>query len=132
MKVLLTTLCVATLVCLAPSESKAQELGEKVYWMATAEVPIANLAAFHEYAGNTLLPLQERHGYNFIVVWQTIVGDIEEVVMVAEFEKLAAYHEARVSLLGSEAYAASIPRFNELARSLRLRFLGAAPYSALQ
>ncbi len=74
----------------------------------------------------------EKHGYKQVVTWQTIVGDIEEVIFVAEFENMAAYHKARLSLLGSEEWKTVSKTFNELGRKIRTRFLSATPYSKLK
>lgn len=112
--------------------ASAQGLGSKVYWMATIGVPIGKLAEYHAFAEKELEPLQAKHGYKFVATWQTIVGDIEEVIVVAEFDSMSAYHKARRSLLGSEEWRARSPKFNALVRSVKSRFLSATPYSKMQ
>ena len=110
----------------------AQELGTKVYWMVTVEVPIGKLAEYHAFNAKEMAPLMEQHGYNFVATWQTIVGDIEEVISVSEFESMAAYHKARVSLLGSEEWKTAGKKFDGMVRSTTTRFLSPAPYSKLK
>ncbi len=110
----------------------AQQLGQKVYWMATIEVPIGQLSAYHAFAEKELIPLQEKHGYRFIATWQTIVGDIEEVLVICEFESMAAYHDARMSLLNSEGWTSVGPKFSAMTKSIKSRFLSAAPYSKIK
>ncbi|NIR48705.1 hypothetical protein GWO43_09730 [candidate division KSB1 bacterium] len=110
----------------------AQQVGDKVYWMATVEVPIGKLSEYHAMTEKEQVPLMEKHGYKFVAVWQTIVGDIEEVILVAEFENMAAYHKARRSLLGSEEWKTLSKKFDALSRSVRSRFLSATPYSKMK
>ena len=110
----------------------AQTLGEKVYWMSTIEVPLGKLGEYHKFNGEELAPLMQKHGYKQVATWQTIVGDIEEVITVSEFANMAAYHEARRSLLGSDEWKSASKKFGELSRSIKSRFLSAAPYSTLK
>ena len=79
-----------------------------------------------------LAPLTEKHGYKPVATWQTIVGDIEQVISVAEFENMAAYHKARRSLLGSEEWKNLSKKFGELTKNIKTRFLSATPYSKLK
>ena len=115
-----------------PQTIDAQQLGQKVYWMATIEVPIGQLSAYHAFTEKELIPLQEKHGYHFIATWQTIVGEIEEVLVIAEFESMAAYHKARVSLLTSEEWKVAGPKFSAMTKGIKTRFLSAAPYSKIK
>ena len=100
--------------------------------MATIEVPLGKLSMYHAFAANELIPLQEKHGYKFIASWQTIVGAIEEVVVICEFENMAAYNKARVSLVNSEEWKQIGPRLTDLSRAFNTRFLRATPYSAIK
>ncbi len=122
----------AILLLLNCNDSVAQQLGDKVYWMITVEVPVGKLAEYHAFNGNELAPLMEKHGYKRVVTWQTIVGEIEEVIFVAEFENMAAYHKARRSLLGSEEWKTVSKKFDALMKSTRSRFLSATPYSKMK
>jgi len=110
----------------------AQQASEKVYWMVTTEVALNNLPEFHAFMGKELAPLMEKHGYKPVVAWQTIVGDIEEVVSVSEFENMTAYNKARVSLLTSEEWKAASKKFGAMVKSTKTRFLRATPYSKLK
>jgi hypothetical protein len=74
----------------------------------------------------------EEHGYHFVAGWQTIVGNFEEVIAVSEFESMAAYHQARRSLLGSEEWKTASKKFNTLTRSLRSSLLSALPYARIK
>lgn len=133
MKKLALVVSLFTLLLLPVSQDiGAQQLGQKVYWMAIVEVPIGQLSAYHAFAEKELIPLQEKHGYHFIATWQTIVGEIEEVLMIAEFESMAAYHEARVSLLTSEEWKVTGPKFSAMTKGIKTRFLSAAPYSKIK
>ncbi len=120
------------LLVLMPRDGFAQQLGQKVYWMATVEVPIDKLADYHVFVEQELMPLQEKHGYHFVAAWQTIVGDIEEAIIVAEFESMEAYHKARVSLLSSEEWKAVGKKFSTFSRNIKSRFLSATPYSRMK
>ena len=122
----------AIVLVLSQAGFATQQSGQKVFWMVTAQVPIADLPAYHALAAEELVPLQARHGYNWVASWQTIVGDIEETISVAEFESMDAYLEARQSLLGSAEWAELSPEFGALIRSIRTRLLTATPYSPLQ
>ena len=114
------------------SASYAQQGDGKVYWMVTTEVHMSNLAEFHKFMANELSPLMEKHGYKPVATFQTIVGDIEEVIKIAEFENMGAYHKARVSLLTSDAWEEANKKFGDLVKSTITRFLSAAPYSKLK
>ena len=130
-----TTVAAALLVgagtLLATSGFMPQQTSTKVYWMATIEVAVADLPAYHELTEREVFPLQERHGYHWVAAWQTIVGDIEEVIAVAEFESMDAYLRARQSLLASPEWAEASAKFGEMTRSVRTRLLTATPYSPL-
>jgi hypothetical protein len=122
----------AILLVLNYNDGFAQQLGDKVYWMATTEVSLGKLTEYHAFSEKELMPLMEKHGYKPVVTWQTIVGDIEEVISVAEFESMAAYHNARRSLLGSEEWKTASKKQDALIKSVKSRFLSAAPYSKLK
>jgi len=126
----LTTILLS--VVLLNQNTFAQENGSKIFWMSTIEIPLANLAEYHSFNSGKLAPLMEEHGYNEIATWQTIVGDIEEVIFVAEFENMSAYHKARKSLLGSDEWKTVGKKFGEITKSIKTRFLSAAPYSNLK
>ena len=110
----------------------AQDDSEKIYWMSTIEVAIGDLSDFHSFNMKQLKPLTEKYGYKPVATWQTIVGDIEQVITVSEFENMTAYHKARKSLLGSEGWREIKSKFNKLTKSIRTRFLSAAPYSSIR
>ncbi len=74
----------------------------------------------------------EKYGYNFIVTWQTIVGSIEEVISVAEFENMTAYHKARRSLVTSEDWEKVGKKNTQFVKSTKTRFLSATPYSKMK
>ena len=122
----------AVMLLLNYNDGLAQQLGDKVYWMSTTEIPVGKLTEYHALNEKELRPLMEKHGYKPVATWQTIVGDIEEVIFIAEFENMAAYHKARLSLLGSEEWKTISKKFNELGRKIRTRFLSATPYSKLK
>ena len=122
----------AIVLVLSQAGFATPQSSQKVFWMVTLQVPIADLTAFHALNEEELFPLQASHGYNWVAGWQTIVGDIEEVIAVAEFESMDAYLEARQSLLGSAEYAEVSQRFGAMTRSVRTKLLTATPYSPLQ
>ncbi len=122
----------AVMLLLNYNDGLAQQLGDKVYWMSTTEIPVGKLAEYHAFNEKELAPLTEKHGYKPVATWQTIVGDIEEVISVAEFENMAAYHKARRSLLGSEEWKTLSKKFDALTKSIKSRFLRGAPYSKLK
>ncbi len=133
MKTITTIIAIlAVMLLLNYNDGLAQQLGDKVYWMSTTEIPIGKLAEYHALNEKELAPLTKKHGYKPVATWQTIVGDIEEVISVSEFENMAAYHKARRSLLGSEEWKTVSKKFNELDRNIRTRFLSATPYSKLK
>lgn len=112
--------------------SHAQQLEPKVYWMMVVEVPLGHLSEYHAFAKEEQNPLMEKHGYKIIATWQTIVGPVEEVIVVAEFASMADYHKARVSLVTSEAWKTAGAKTSELTRSIQTRFLSALPYSSIK
>ncbi len=109
-----------------------QQPSEKVFWMLITEVPIDKLPQYHAISAQESMPLFEEHGYTWVATWQTIIGDIEEVVSVAEFENIGAYHRARVSLLRSPGWEQLSTKIGPLLRSTKSRLLSATPYSPLQ
>jgi hypothetical protein len=111
----------------------AQETSSKVYWMITAEVPLGKLASYHAFNQKELRPVQEKYGYNFIGSWQTIVGDIEQVISIAEFDNMEAYNKARVAFLGSEEWKTSLgSKVDSFLKSIETRFLRALSYSSIK
>ena len=117
---------------LLSSNAESQQLGQRVYWMAVTEVSIGQLSEYHAFAEKEMNPLMENHGYRIIATWQTIAGEIEELVMVAAFESMTAYHEARVSLLTSEEWKKVSIKFSEMTKSIKSRFLSGTPYSKIK
>ena len=117
---------------LLSSNAESQQLGQRVYWMAVTEVSIGQLSEYHAFAEKEMNPLMENHGYRIIATWHTNVGEIEEVVMVAEFESMTAYHEARVSLLTSEEWKKVSIKFSKMTKSIKSRFLSGTPYSKIK
>jgi NIPSNAP len=122
----------AALLAISKDSADAQQLESKVYWMATITVPIGKLTEYHTFAEKELMPLQAKHGYKFVAAWQTIVGDIEEVVVVAEFESMAVYHKARMGLLASSEWKATSARLDTFTRDQHTRFMSATPYSPIK
>jgi len=113
-----------------PNDALAQDKSEKVYWMITVEVPIGKLAEYQAFVQAELRPVQEKYGYKFIGSWQTIVGDIEEIISIAEFDNMEAYNKARISFLGSEEWKTSLgKKVDSFVRRIKTRFLRATPYS---
>ena len=121
-------LVLVILLLLSHSDIRAQQQTGKVYWMSTVVVPLGKLQDYHLFAEKELFPLQEKHGYHFVAGWQTIIGDIEEVIAVAEFDNMDSYLNARVSLLGSPEWKAMGAKLDGLTRGIRTRMLTALPY----
>ncbi len=110
------------------TDSLTQQQTTKVYWMSTVVVPLGKLPEYHAFAEKELIPLQEKHGYHYVAGWQTIIGDIEEVITVAEFDNMDAYFKARINLLGSAEWKPVSAKFDGLSKSIRTRMLSAVPY----
>ena len=110
------------------TESLAQQQSAKVYWMQTVTVSLGKLQDYHSFAEKEMRPLQEKHGYHFVAGWQTVIGDIEEVILVAEFDNMDAYLKARMSLLASAEYRSHQPRIDALVKGIRTRMMTALPY----
>ena len=123
---------IATLIILTNYSVYSQQSGEKVFWMATVEVSLGRLEAYHSFNYNELIPLMEEHGYKQVASWQTIIGNIEEVIIVAEFNDIAAYHKARVSLLNSMEWQDVSRKFDSITKNISTKLLRATPYSPLQ
>jgi len=119
---------ITILILLSQSNGMTQQLGDKVYWMSIIEVSVGKLESYHAFNSRELLPLMEENGYTTIAVWQTIVGNIEEVIFVAEFESMEAYHKARVSLLSSIDWQTVSKKLDSLTKSIHTRLLSTAPF----
>ena len=119
---------IAILILFSQSSGMAQQLGDKVYWMSTVEVSMSKLQSYYSFNAKELIPLMEEHGYVPVASWQTIVGNIEEVIFVAEFENMEAYHKARKSLLSSVDWPNVSRKLDSLIKSIHTRFLSAAPF----
>ncbi len=119
---------ITILILLSQSSGMAQQLGDKVYWMSTVEVSMSKLQSYYTFNAKELIPLMEEHGYVPVALWQTIVGNIEEVIFVAEFENMEAYHKARKSLLSSVDWPNVSRKLDSLIKSIHTRFLSAAPF----
>lgn len=130
--VTLTLVIVAVLVMLPGSNSVAQKLGEKVFWMSTAEVPLGNLTDYHGLLQKEQIPAMEKYGYTIVGVWQTIVGDIQNVIVLAEFKDMNAYNTARRAWMGSDEWKVISKKATQLGMHVKTAFLNAAPYSKMQ
>ena len=119
---------ITILILLSQNNGMTQQLGDKVYWMSIIEVSVGKLESYHAFNSRELLPLMEENGYTTIAVWQTIVGNIEEVIFVAEFESMEAYHKARVSLLSSIDWQTVSKKLDSLTKSIHTRLLSTAPF----
>ena len=119
---------IAILILIGQSSGMAQQLGDKVYWMSTVEVSLSKLESYYIFSANELIPLMEENGYTPIASWQTIVGDIEEVIFVAEFENMEAYHNARKNLVSSIDWPHVSKKLDSLIKSVHTRLLSAAPF----
>lgn len=130
----LASVLAALVLALAATQiaSAARESTDKVFWMTISEVPISKLAEYHTLAAETIMPLFEDHGCSWVASWQTVVGDVEEIVAVAEFENIDAYHSARVSLLNSPEWEHLSSTLRPLLRNSKSRILSATEYSPLQ
>lgn len=110
----------------------AEQNRDKVFWMTISEVPIDMLPEFHALAAETIMPWFEDHGCHWVASWQTVVGDDEEVVYVAEFENIAAYHRTRVSLRNSPEWEEFSALLRPMLGHSKNRLLSATQYSPLQ
>jgi len=119
---------IVILMLLNQSRGMAQQLGDKVYWMSTVEVSVSKLQSYYIFCANELIPLMEEHGYTPVASWQTIVGDIEEVIFVAEFENMEAYHNARKNLVNSIDWPHVSKKMDSIIKSVHTRLLSAAPF----
>lgn len=119
---------IVILILFSQSNGMAQQLGDKVYWMSTVEVSLSKLESYYIFSANELIPLMEENGYTPIASWQTIVGDIEEVIFVAEFENMEAYHNARKNLVSSIDWPHVSKKLDSLIKSVHTRLLSAAPF----
>ncbi|MCH8032683.1 MAG: NIPSNAP family protein [Bacteroidetes bacterium] len=119
---------ITILILLSQNNGMTQQLGDKVYWMSIIKVSVGKLESYHAFNSRELLPLMEENGYTTIAVWQTIVGNIEEVIFVSEFENMEAYHKARVSLLSSIDWQTVSKKLDSLTKSIHTRLLSTAPF----
>jgi hypothetical protein len=127
-RLLVSLLVPVIMLLLSHMDTMAQQQSGKVYWMSTAVVPLGRLQDYHAFAQKEYVPTQEKYGWRFVAGWQTIVGDIEEVISVAEFDDMNAYLKARVSLLGSPEWKALAPKFDAFIKGARTRLMTALPY----
>ena len=133
-KKVLTSALAALVVALMLTQAgfAAKQPSDKVFWMTISEVPIESLEQFHTLSAETMMPLFEDHGCRWVASWQTVIGDVQEVVNVAEFETIGAYHRAKVSLLASPEWKQFSSTLRPLVRSTEQRLLSATQYSPLQ
>ncbi len=124
----LPLLAIVMIIAFCTTDGRAQQATGKVYWMSTTVVPFGKLQEFYAFQSKELIPVQEKNRYHFVAGWQSIIGDIEEVVVVAEFDNMDAYQKARASLLTSPEWKAMGLKMEGLTRSLRTRMLSALPY----
>jgi hypothetical protein len=131
-RVTLTLVMVAMFFLIPNTNSVAQKLSGKVFWMATIEVPLGNLADYHALLQKEQIPVMEKYGYKFVGVWQTIVGNIEDVIILGEFDDMNSYNTARRAFIGSDEWKVIGKKVDELGTHTKTAFLNAAPYSKLQ
>jgi len=124
----LTFLLACLLLIAFTSEICAQQPDTKVYWMAIVTIPVGKIQDYHAFAAKELVPFYEKHGYRFIGGWQTIVGEIEEAISIAEFDNMDAYLKARMSLMASPEWKTIGSKTDMYAKAVRTRMLSAVPY----
>jgi len=120
------------LLLLTANCSLAQQKSAKVYWMVTTTVPLSKIPEYHRFAEKELFPALEKYGYTIVAGWQTIIGEIEEVIVVAEFDDMNAYMQARSNLLRSPEWKAMGPAMEALTRSTTTRMMTALPFVAMK
>jgi hypothetical protein len=121
-------LALLTMLMLGYAESTAQQKNGKIYWMSTVTIPLGKMPEYHVFAERELIPAQEKAGYRYVAGWQTIVGEIEEAVVVAEFDNMDAYQNARATLMASPEWKVVSANLDGLSRGVRTRMLSALPY----
>lgn len=127
-KVVFVLLAVALICVFCASDGIAQQPSGKVYWMSTVTVPLGKMQDYLAFSAKELVPEQEKHGYRFVAGWQTIVGDIEEVVVVAEFENMDAYQKARAGLMASAEWKSMGAKLEGLSRGVHTRMMASLPF----
>ncbi len=110
----------------------AKQPSEKIYWMTISEVPFEHLQQFHDLSAETIIPLFEDHGCRWVASWQTVIGNVQEVVNVVEFETIDAYHSAKVSLLASPEWEQLSRELRPLLKDSKQLLLSATQYSPLR
>lgn len=131
-KFLIIIAIIIALLSIHPYNGYGQQMDEKVYWMVTIDVSMGKLADFHAFNGKEMSPAMDRYGYKPVVVWQTIVGDIEQVIFVAEFVNMEAYNKARIKWLGSDEWKVMSKKLDLYAKKITTKFLRSTPYSKLK
>ncbi len=116
-----------TVLCAGQTLSFAQQTDGKIYWMGISSVPLAYMPEFIKFSQNQLVPAQAKAGYHHIGGWQTIVGNIQEVVVIVEFDNMEAYQKARANLMASSEWKALAPDLAKLVTETHSRFMIALP-----
>jgi len=109
-KFLYTAVILSFLVC---GNAIAQKDSSKVIWMCTTKIAYAKIPEFESFFQHEMLPVYNEAGYHIIANWENMVGDLEELIYVAEFHSLADYERSRV-------YMASNPKW----KAIRLKLDG--------
>ena len=122
------TLVLFTIFVLSYTTSIAQQKGGKIYWMSTVTVPLGKMQEYHSFAEKELIPAQVKAGYRYVAGWQTIVGEIEEVVVVAEFDNMDAYQKSRETLMASPEWKSVGANLAGLTRGVHTKMMIALPY----
>lgn len=128
MRNLFIAICTASLLFVLQQAAVAQTAPDKIYWMQTITVPLSKLQSFHAFNAEKALPFLRANGYPVKMVWQTLVGDIEEVMFVAEFDSMDEYNKARQTLFASEEWKEISALLEKFSRETHTRFLAAMPY----
>jgi hypothetical protein len=108
-------------------ESTAQQQGGEVYWMSVSTVPLGKMQDYLAFVQKDLKPAQEKAGYHFVSGWLTIVGDIEEVVVVAKFGNMDAYQKSRAALTASPEWKVVGTKMEGLTRGVHTRLMVSLP-----
>jgi hypothetical protein len=106
----------------------AQQKEGKIYWISTVTVPLGKIKEYHAFLEKELMPVQEKLGYRYVGGYQTVVGDIEEITAVAEFESMDAYQKARAGLMASTEWITLGQKLDSLIRGIQTKFAIAIPY----
>lgn len=100
-----------------------------IYLVATIQLAPEKVEEFSNILAKDYLPVVSKHGQKLIASWRTVIGNVDEVTDVWEFESLAHMEKVRQSLFTDPDYLKVRRKVRSLMTSESIKIVAPLPFS---